>query len=86
MKRDRSGTASDHRQHGRLAVLSALTIGVMALAGCGAGDGDSSSGNAANLKQTANSQSSPAAGNQPYVDPVAYSMVSPHRRSPKRLA
>ena len=74
MKRDRSGTASDHRQHGRLAVLGAITIGVMALAGCGAGDGDSSSGNAANLKQTANSQSSPAAGNQPYVDPVAYSM------------
>ncbi|MCX4165993.1 MULTISPECIES: peptidase S10 [Paraburkholderia] len=74
MKRNRNGTNSGYCRHGRLVVLGAMAIGVMALAGCGAGDGSSSSGSAANLKQTASQQSSPPTGNQPYVDPVAYSM------------
>ncbi|MEQ5842809.1 peptidase S10 [Paraburkholderia acidicola] len=79
MKPDRSCTGNSYGRHGRLAGLGALTIGLMVLAGCGGGDSGSSS-SAANLKQTANAQASPAqdaksaAANQPYVDPVAYSM------------
>ncbi|MFM0290139.1 S10 family serine carboxypeptidase-like protein [Paraburkholderia megapolitana] len=74
MKPDRSCTGSEPRQQGRFAALGAIAIGVMVLAGCGGSDGGSSSSGAASLKQTANAQASPPTGNQPYVDPVAYSM------------
>ncbi|MFL9875067.1 S10 family serine carboxypeptidase-like protein [Paraburkholderia megapolitana] len=79
MKPDRSCTGNSYGRHGRLAGLGALTLGLMVLAGCGGGDSGSST-SAANLKQAANAQASPAqdaksaSANQPYVDPVAYSM------------
>ncbi|WP_323123269.1 S10 family serine carboxypeptidase-like protein [Burkholderia alba] len=82
MKPDRSCTGNRRGRHGRLAGLGVLTIGIAVLAGCG-GD-DSSPGSASTLAQAqvANQQASaqasansPApAANQPYVDPVAYSM------------
>ncbi|MCX4165304.1 MULTISPECIES: peptidase S10 [Paraburkholderia] len=71
MKPDRSCNGS---KQGRLAALSIVTIGMLALAGCGGSDGGSSSSSAANLKQTSNNQANPAASNQPYVDTIAYSM------------
>ncbi|MGH8778131.1 S10 family serine carboxypeptidase-like protein [Paraburkholderia sp.] len=79
MKPDRSCAGYRRVRHGRLAVLSAMTVGILALAGCG-GDNGSPSASASSLKQVANdaqqqspNQNQASAKNQPYVDPVAYS-------------
>ncbi|USB85201.1 peptidase S10, partial [Burkholderia cenocepacia] len=80
MKPDRSSTGSRRVRRGRLAGLGALSAMTLALAACG-GD-DSSSVGASSLAQATASQQASAqaagtqapAANQPYVDPVAYSM------------
>ncbi|WP_133645594.1 S10 family serine carboxypeptidase-like protein [Paraburkholderia flava] len=77
MKPDRSCAGYRRVRHGRLAVLSALTAGMLALAGCG-GDNGSPSASASSLKQVSNdaqqqNQDQAQAANTTYVDPVAYS-------------
>ncbi len=84
MKRDERLTGhSLHRQHrhGRLPGLGTLAVAIMFLGGCGGGDGSSPSGTAVSMQQTAANQQLTAqqaaaqsqAGNQTYIDPVAYS-------------
>ncbi|MBB5466866.1 carboxypeptidase C (cathepsin A) [Paraburkholderia sp. CI2] len=80
MKPDRRNTDDGRlRRHGRLAALSALTLGIVMLAGCGGSDGGSSasavpSGMAqvANQAQAASAPQTPSA-NQPYTDLTTYS-------------
>ncbi|HDR8968297.1 TPA: peptidase S10 [Burkholderia vietnamiensis] len=93
MKPDSSSTRSRAIRRGRLAALGALTVATLALAGCG-GD-DSSSVGASSLAQAAASQQAAAqqasgdatpAANQPYVDPVAYSMNATDGLAPAQVA
>ena len=89
MKPDRSCTGSRRGRHGRLAGLGALTVMTLALAACG-GDDSSSVGASSLAQATASQQASAqqAAGqtpaNQPYVDPVAYSMNATDGLAPGR--
>ncbi|HDR9150334.1 TPA: peptidase S10 [Burkholderia vietnamiensis] len=93
MKPDSSSTRSRAIRRARLAALGALTVATLVLAGCG-GD-DSSSVGASSLAQAAASQQAAAqqassdatpAANQPYVDPVAYSMNATDGLAPAQVA
>ncbi|HDR8986954.1 TPA: peptidase S10 [Burkholderia vietnamiensis] len=93
MKPDSSSTRSRAIRRARLAALGALTVATLVLAGCG-GD-DSSSVGASSLAQAAASRQAAAqqasgdvtpAANQPYVDPVAYSMNATDGLAPAQVA
>ncbi|MBR8213926.1 S10 family serine carboxypeptidase-like protein [Burkholderia vietnamiensis] len=93
MKPDSSITRSRAIRRGRLAALGVLTVATLVLAGCG-GD-DSSSVGASSLAQAAASRQAAAqqasgdatpAANQPYVDPVAYSMNATDGLAPAQVA
>ncbi|MBU9160718.1 S10 family serine carboxypeptidase-like protein [Burkholderia multivorans] len=93
MKPDRSCTGNRIGRRGRLAGLGVLTIVTLVLAGCG-GD-DSSSVGVSSLAQATTSRQASAqqaadgatsAANQPYVDPVAYSMNATDGLDPTQVA
>ncbi|PRG36428.1 S10 family serine carboxypeptidase-like protein [Burkholderia multivorans] len=93
MKPDRSCTGNRIGRRGRLAGLGVLTIVTLALAGCG-GD-DSSSVGVSSLAQATTSRQASAqqaadgatpSANQPYVDPVAYSMNATDGLDPTQVA
>lgn len=93
MKPDRSCTGNRIGRRGRLAGLGVLTIVTLVLAGCG-GD-DSSSVGVSSLAQATTSRQASAqqaadgatpSANQPYVDPVAYSMNATDGLDPTQVA
>ncbi|KVZ28941.1 peptidase S10 [Burkholderia multivorans] len=93
MKPDRSSTGNRIRRRGRLAGLGVLTIVTLVLAACG-GD-DSSSVGVSSLAQATTSRQASAqqaadgatpSANQPYVDPVAYSMNATDGLDPTQVA
>ncbi|OXH86855.1 peptidase S10, partial [Burkholderia multivorans] len=93
MKPDRSCTGNRIGRRGRLAGLGVLTIVTLVLAGCG-GD-DSSSVGVSSLAQATTSRQASAqqaadgatpSANQPYVDPVAYSMNATNGLDPTQVA
>ncbi|MCO1385521.1 S10 family serine carboxypeptidase-like protein [Burkholderia multivorans] len=93
MKPDRSCTGNRIGPRGRLAGLGVLTIVTLVLAGCG-GDDSSSVGVSSLVQATTSRQASaqqaadgatPSA-NQPYVDPVAYSMNATDGLDPTQVA
>ncbi|MBU9454243.1 S10 family serine carboxypeptidase-like protein [Burkholderia multivorans] len=93
MKPDRSSTGNRIGRRGRLAGLGVLTIVTLVLAGCG-GD-DSSSVGVSSLAQATTSRQASAqqaadgatpSANQPYVDPVAYSMNATDGLDPTQVA
>ncbi|PRH44375.1 S10 family serine carboxypeptidase-like protein [Burkholderia multivorans] len=93
MKPDRSCTGNRIGPRGRLAGLGVLTIVTLVLAGCG-GD-DSSSVGVSSLAQATTSRQASAqqaadgatpSANQPYVDPVAYSMNATDGLDPTQVA
>jgi carboxypeptidase C (cathepsin A) len=78
MKPERSCSAGGPSRNGRRVWLSAITLGVLMLAGCGGGDGASSAVTSAAQAQLQGQTSADAVAdcqvqNQPYTDPVAYS-------------
>ncbi|CAB5280008.1 peptidase S10 serine carboxypeptidase [Burkholderia multivorans] len=93
MKPDRSCTGNRIGRRGRLAGLGVLTIVTLVLAGCG-GD-DSSSVGVSSLAQATTSRQASAqqatdgatpSANQPYVDPIAYSMNATDGLDPTQVA
>ncbi|HEF4723036.1 peptidase S10 [Burkholderia multivorans] len=93
MKPDRSCTGNRIGRRGRLAGLGVLTIVTLVLAGCG-GD-DSSSVGVSSLAQATTSRQASAqqaadgatpSANEPYVDPVAYSMNATDGLDPTQVA
>ncbi|HDR9472221.1 S10 family serine carboxypeptidase-like protein [Burkholderia multivorans] len=93
MKPDRSCTGNRIGRRGRLAGLGVLTIVTLVLAGCG-GDDSSSVGVSSLAQATTSRQASPQqaadgatpSANQPYVDPVAYSMNATDGLDPTQVA
>lgn len=71
MTPDSSSNKGRPRGLGRLAMPGALIIGALMLAGCGGGD-DSPGASTSTMNQVAANQQGQN-GNQPYVDPIAYS-------------
>ncbi|AJY09605.1 peptidase S10 [Burkholderia dolosa] len=93
MKPDRSSSGSRRGRHGRLAALGALAAMTAVLAACG-GDDSSSVGVSSLAQATASRQASAqssaagqtSAANQPYVDPVAYSMNATDGLAPSQVS
>ncbi|TKC81425.1 peptidase S10 [Trinickia terrae] len=89
MKPDRSSNGSRRRHSVRLTATGALIVGMLILAGCGGGDGGSSSPATSALSQVsakAQADAQSQAANQPYVDLVAYSPNATDGLSPSQVA